>query len=215
LYLPQVAIKWKIGGGFIMEIDRTIHEPILRQQERQLTEIDNEKTRLLRVIAGAQRELKLLGTLRTKCVRSIANTKDLLDLPLNAEEAALCAMPVEKECEIPEDVFKDMTIPDAAKNLLTMLGRPATHREMVELLRKGGINRGLKHLENSLRSAMVRRPDLFVFIKDDGNFGVWELMAWINATTEVLTEPIKQDLPRRAAAGRAGLRDVELARPPG
>ena len=41
-----------------MKIDKTIYEPMLRQAERQLGALDNEKMRLLRVIAGAQRELK-------------------------------------------------------------------------------------------------------------------------------------------------------------
>jgi hypothetical protein len=196
-----------------MQIDKSIYEPMLRQHERQLTALDKEKTRLIRVIAGAQREVKLLASQRIQCLRAIGITKDLLHLPLSAEEAELCGLPVEKECEIPEGAFTNMALPDAAKKLLTMLGRPATHREMSEGLRKGGVTQGLKHLENSLRSAMARRPDFFVFVKGAGTFGVWQLIEWIDATTEVLTEPIKQDLPRGAAVGSGGLRAVQQAQP--
>ena len=183
-----------------MKIDQTIYEPMLRQAEQQLVTLDEEKIRLLRVIAGAQRELKLLATQRIQCVQAVGSIKVMLRLPLSTEEAEVCAIPGEKDFHIPEGVFKDMTLPDAAKKLLTMLNRPTTHREMVVGLRKGGINQGLKHLDNSLRSAMVRRPDLFVFVKEDGSFGVWQLMEWIDGTTDVVALPVRHEPLRLAAS---------------
>jgi hypothetical protein len=183
-----------------MKIDQTIYEPMLRQAERQLVTLDEEKIRLLRVIAGAQRELKLLATQRIQCVQAVGSIKVMLRLPLSTEEAEVCAIPGEKDFQIPEDVFKDMTLPDAAKKLLTMLNRPATHREMVVGLKKGGINQELKHLDNSLRSAMVRRPDLFVFVKEDGSFGVWQLMEWIDGTTEAVAPAVSQEPLRLVAS---------------
>ncbi len=188
-----------------MKIDKTIYEPMLRQAERQLGALDNEKMRLLRVIAGAQRELKLLATQRAQCVQAVGSLKVVLHLPLSSEESELCGVRGEKECEIPADAFKDKTLPDAARELLLIFGRAATHREMSEGLRKGGINHGLKHLENSLRSAMARRPDLFLFIKENGAFGVWELTEWSKAMTEAVMEPVRQDQPRLAVVGGVGL----------
>jgi len=196
-----------------MKTDKTIYEPMLRQAERQLGALDNEKMRLLRVIAGAQRELKLLATQRIQHVRAVGSLKVVLHLPLTAEEAELCGVRGEKEVEIPAEAFKDKTLPDAARALLLIFGRAATHREMTEGLRKGGINHGLKHLENSLRSAMTRRPDLFVFINQKGAFGVWELTEWSNAMAEAVTEPVSQDQPRLAVVGRVGLAAVPQARP--
>jgi hypothetical protein len=207
--LIQPGLKSKIGGGFIMKIDKSIYEPMLRQAERQLTALDAEKKRLIRVIAGAQRELKLLAAQRGQCVKAVGSVKVLLHLPLSSEEADLCGVPGEKECEILPDAFRDMTLPDAARKLLLMFGRAATNREMTEGLRKGGINQGLKHLENSLRSAMARRPDLFVLIKQKGAFGVWELTEWNDVTAEAVTEPAKQDRP--VAVGRGGLAAVPQA----
>jgi len=194
-----------------MKIDKSIYEPMLRQAERQLAALDDEKMRLLRVIAGAQRELKLLATQRVQCVKAVGGVKVLLHLPLSSEEAELCGVPGEKECEIPSDAFRDVTLPDAARKLLLMFGRGATNREMTEGLRKGGINQGLKHLENSLRSAMARRPDLFVLIKQKGAFGVWELTEWSDVMAEAVTEPVRQDQPRLAAVGRVALAAVPQA----
>jgi hypothetical protein len=196
-----------------MKIDKTIYEPMLRQAERQLGTLDNEKTRLLRVIAGAQRELKLLAMQRGQCVQAVGSLKVVLHLPLSAEEAELCGVRGEKEVEIPANAFKDKTLPDSARALLLIFGRGATHREMTEGLRKGGINHGLKHLENSLRSAMTRRPDLFVFINQKGAFGVWELTEWSNAMVEAVTEPVRQEQPRLAVVGGVGLAAVPQARP--
>lgn len=191
-----------------MKIDKSIYEPMLRQAERQLTALEDEKNRLIRVIAGAQHELKLLATQRVQCVQAVGSVKVLLHLPLSSEEADLCGVPGEKECEIPPDAFRDLTLPDAARKFLVMFGRGATNREMTEGLRKGGINQGLKHLENSLRSAMARRPDLFVLIKQKGAFGVWELTEWSDVMAEAVTEPVRQDQPRLAVVGAVGLAAV-------
>lgn len=172
-----------------MKIDRTIYEPMLRQAERQLTELDDEKTRLLRVIASSQRELKLLARQRIQCVRAVGTIKDVLQLPLSVEETELCRLPTEKDVEISENAFKGLTLHDAAKKYLSMANRPATHREVVDALRKGGVTQDIKHLDNSLRSALARRPHLFTFIKDDGNFGSWQLTEWIEGGVENPSTP--------------------------
>jgi hypothetical protein len=172
-----------------MNIDRTIYEPMLRQTERQLTELDNEKTRLLRVIASSQRELKLLARQRIQCVRAVGTIKDVLQLPLSVEESELCRMPTEKDVEISEDAFKGLTLHDAARKYLSMANRPTTHREVVDALRKGGVTQDIKHLDNSLRSALARRPHLFTFVKDDGAFGSWQLTEWIEGGVEEPSAP--------------------------
>jgi hypothetical protein len=56
-------------------------------------------------------------------------------------------------------------------------------------LRKGGVTQDIKHLDNSLRSALARRPHLFTFIKDDGNFGSWQLTEWIEGGVENPSTP--------------------------
>jgi len=196
-----------------MKIDKSIYEPMLRQAERQLTALDDEKKRLIRVIAGAQRELKLLAKQRVQCIQAVGSVKVVLRLPLSSEEAELCNVPGEKECEIPSDAFKDITLPDAARKFLLMFGRGATIREMADSLRKGGINQGLKHLENSLRSAMARHPEWFVFIKQNGAFGVWELVEWSDVLTEAVTELVRQNQPRLAVVAGVGLATVPQAQP--
>jgi hypothetical protein len=86
-------------------------------------------------------------------------------MPLSVEESELCGLPSEREVEISEGAFKDMTLHDAAKKYLSPANRPVTHREVVEGLRKGGIRQATNHLDNSLRSALSRRPHLSVVPK--------------------------------------------------
>jgi len=138
---------------------------------------------------------------RNLLVRTRGSIKVVLQMPLTSEEAQLCGVEAESQrsCAIPEDAFKGLTLPEAAKKLLGILGRAATHREMVDGLRKGGVAHELKHLENSLRSAMQRRPDLFVFIKEEGNFGQWELVEWNELPVENLTESIAAERPALVA----------------
>ena len=186
-----------------MKLDSALSEGMLRQAEGQLEALEEEKRRLIRVIAGAQRELKLLASQRNKCVKAISSFKDMLGLPLSPEEAELCGISNQEDLEISNDCFSEMTLVDAAKTFLTMLNRPATHREMFEGLRKGGVNQDLKHLENSLRSAMSRRPETFVFLKEDGRFGVWQLAEWIEGTSEHPVIPPKPE-PLRIAASAGG-----------
>lgn len=173
-----------------MTTESRVDNAILRQAEQHLMGIENKRNKLLHEIARARRELRDSAIDRKKAVLMVGSIKSVLGLPLSSEEAELCEVPIEKAsiATIPEDVFKDMTLPEAAKKLLVILGRPATNREMAEGLRKGGVSSELAHLENSLRSAMQRRPDMFVFMKDDGKFGEWHLTEWIEASVELPEE---------------------------
>jgi len=197
---------WKNGGGFIMLADKTTYEPMLRQTERDLAALENERVQVRKEIARLQRGLKDLATRRTMWVRAAGSLKQLLELPLSEEETELCGAG-EKESlpEIPQDAFKEMALPEAAKKFLTMLGRPATHSEVVESLRTGGVNSELKHLNNSVRSAMQRRPDLFVFVKQDGSFGEWELAEWSGEMNEVPTQSGIQKPRRLSVVGASEL----------
>jgi hypothetical protein len=178
-----------------MLINRRVYEPMLRQTERDLVALDEEKLRLMQDIGRLQRKAKRLESQRNLLVRTRGSIKVVLQMPLTSEEAQLCGVAAESQrsCQIPEDAFKGVTLPEAAKKLLLMLGRAATHREMVDGLRKGGVTRGLKHLNNSLRSAMQRRPDLFVFIKEEGTFGQWELAEWNELSAETPAESVVID----------------------
>lgn len=175
-----------------MLIDRRVYEPMLRQTERDLVALEEEKMRLMQDISRLQRKGKRLESQRNLLIRTRGSIKVVLQMPLTSEEAQLCGVEAESQrpCAIPDDAFKDLTLPEAAKKLLTILGRAATHREMVDGLLKGGVAHELKHLDNSLRSAMQRRPDLFLFIKESGNFGQWELVEWNELSAETSAEPV-------------------------
>lgn len=173
-----------------MTPDSRIDNATLRQAEQHLMGIENKRNKLLHEIARARRELRQSAIDRKKAVLMVGSIKSVLELPLSPEESELCEVPIEKatSASIPDDAFRDMTLPEAAKKLLMILGRPAVHREMAEGLRKGGVTSELAHLENSLRSAMQRRPDMFVFMKDEGKFGEWHLTEWIEASVDLPEE---------------------------
>ncbi|MGH9971011.1 MAG: hypothetical protein ACREBG_24910, partial [Pyrinomonadaceae bacterium] len=79
---------------------------------------------------------------------------------------------------IPRNSFKDMGVAEAARKYLGFLGRGCTHPELVQALLKGKVRSGAGHPDISFRTALQRRPDSFVWIKEKGSLGRWELTEW-------------------------------------
>ncbi len=186
-----------------MEIDKAFYESALRQTERDLAALERERTTIRGEMARMQRELLSLADKRIEWVRAAGSIKTLIGLSLSEEEAALCGTSAEKErlAQIPPDAFKEISLPVAARKYLEILGRPATHRQLKDGLRRGGINPELKHLDNSLRTALQRRPEEFVFLKNKGGVGQWELTEWSDVIDQVPNEAVRPESWRLSVVG--------------
>jgi hypothetical protein len=188
-----------------MKMDLSIYEMSLRQTERDLGSLDDERTRLRREIASMQGELRGLATKRIEWLQLSGGLKKLLGVPLTEEETKVAgdiSVASERLVTIPKNAFQGMGPAEAARKYLLMLGRPATHREVVEGLRKGKVNSEARHLDASLRTAMQRRTDWFVWTKEKGTFGMWELTEWQNEENYELDSDrsVPEKTPRRLSA---------------
>lgn len=150
----------------------------LRDQERDLGQIDKDRDQLEEDILRMQMELLQLADRKVTCLQLHAMTKKAMKLPLTEEEKKYLPEGVAPTVSIPSDVFKGMRLLEAATALLLRFGVPTTHREMLEGLRKGGLDAKLKNLDSSLRSGM-QRSGKFKWFKDaDGTYR-WALPQWV------------------------------------
>lgn len=186
-----------------MNTEYQVNENDLRRVEQHLAGVENKRRGFLQTIARARRELKELEVDRKRAILMVGSIKNVLHLTLSEEETELVEVPIEKATspEIAADAFKGKTIPEASRELLRMFDRPATHHEMVEGLRQGGVSNN--HLDNAVRAALQRRTDWFVFVKEKGKFGRWHLVEWNDVLLEIAEEPATARPPRLAAVKSA------------
>lgn len=149
----------------------------LRDHERNLVQIEKDRERLEDEIVQRQMELRHLANQRTICQQMHAMTKNLMKLPLTEEEKK--HLPKGAARLIPADAFKGMKLAEAAEAFLVWFGEPATHRQVIDGLRDGGLDVQLKNLDNSLRSAM-QRCGKFKWFKDTDDTYRWALLGWIH-----------------------------------
>lgn len=161
-----------------MNRDLSNYEPALRQQQQDLEEIDQERNRLENEILQMQSHLNRLADRKTRWLQMHVVTKKTLGLPLTDEERKYLPAEVQRVNSIPPDLFKGMTLVEAAEAYLLWRAEPATHREVLDGLRGGGLDSPLKNLDNSLRSAMLRCGK-FKWYKDDEGTYRWALPQWI------------------------------------
>lgn len=81
---------------------------------------------------------------------------------------------------VAKNQFRGMGPAKAARKYLEMLGLGETHSQLVKALEKGGVRTGAKRRSDSIRTCLQRRPDWFVFKKEKGEVGRWELVEWQN-----------------------------------
>lgn len=184
-----------------MNMDLSIYEMSLRQTERDLGALDDERERIKREIRDKQAELRDLGTKRIEWIQLSGHIKKLLRLELTEEETKLCIEPTvasEPQVAITRSTFKGMSIADAARRYLMMVGRGVRQRELIDTLISGGVKTDAKHLDAAFRNALARRPDWFVFIREKKQLGRWELTEWQNGDFESLqgeVTPAQQSPP--------------------
>jgi hypothetical protein len=79
---------------------------------------------------------------------------------------------------VARNAFRYMGPAAAARKLLRKMGHRMTHPEVVEALFRGNVKSRSKYPSDSIRAAMLRRKDWFVWKKEPGHFGYWELVEW-------------------------------------
>ena len=151
----------------------------LRDHERVLAQIDKEQEELEgEILRGRMRLLHLVDEKET-CLQLQALTKKAAKVPLTEDEKKYLPPGSGRVIAIAPDAFKGMNPVEAAEAFLLRFGSPATHRQLIDGVRDGGLDTQLKNLENSLRSAM-QRSGKFKWFKDGDEMYRWALLQWIH-----------------------------------
>jgi len=170
-----------------MNNEATEYQEILLKQQRDLEQIEADRNRFENEILRMQMELVRLAEKKTAWLQWQAVSKKTLKIPLTDEEKKY--LPAELAFSIPIDAFKGMKLVEAAEAFLRRNGEPATHRQVLNGLRAGGLDLSLKNLDNSLRSAM-QRSGKFKWYADSEGVYRWALLEWITTSPQApLAEP--------------------------
>jgi hypothetical protein len=172
--------------AFYMHTDTRNYGPRLREHEQNLAQIEKEREELEGEILRMQMQLLQLADEKVTCLQLHALTKKAAKLPLTEDEQKYLGTDLGRVISIPADAFRSMKLMEAAEAFLLRFGQPATHRQVLDGLRDGGLDVQLKNLDNSLRSAM-QRSGKFKWFKDaDGTYR-WALLLWVNRSPRELT----------------------------
>lgn len=172
-----------------MELDLSIFEASLKQLGAIVTGLDEDALRLRDEIGERQTELSQIAEQRIGWLRLSGETKNKLKIPLTPEELAALAErtesgePQDSTGTIPRNAFSGMGPAEAALKYLRLLKRSQTHLVLVNALLKGKVMSEARNPKIAFRTAMSRHPEWFVWIKEDGKVGRWELTEWQNQQT--------------------------------
>jgi hypothetical protein len=81
--------------------------------------------------------------------------------------------------------FKRMAPAPAARKYLLEIGRGVSHPTLVKALLRGNVKSGSKHSTDAMRTALHRHKEWFVWKKQKGQRGIWELVEWQTGTNEL------------------------------
>lgn len=102
---------------------------------------------------------------------------------------------------VTRNAFKGMAPAQAARKYLLEVGRGVAHPVLVKALLRGNVKSGSKHATDAVRTALHRHKDWFVWKKEKGQRGTWELVEWQTTAEELRVEPA----PASATSGSPAL----------
>lgn len=193
-----------------MENDLSVFESSLRQIEGILAGLDADTVRLRADIVEREAEIGRVAKQRIGWLRLSAETKSTLDIALTQEEAAAVqrggVTEPERASVIPKNAFSGMGPAEGALKYLRLLKRSQTHPALVKALIRGKVMTEAKNPDISFRTAMARHPEWFVWIKEKGKLGRWELTEWQNRDSSSVEGSIGGAAsPKLALVANAGL----------
>jgi len=146
--------------------------------EAELAQIDAETTRMTT-------ELAELATRRLMVVKFFNAAREALgEVAPTVPESTDVGGDVDDQEDmdglslVARNAFRGLGPVAAALKHLRTCEKELTHAELVKALEKGNLKSGSKRLSDSVRNALSRRPDLFVWKKEPGKVGRWGLKEW-------------------------------------
>jgi hypothetical protein len=160
------------------------YESARKDAETELAYVEAETARLRSELVELDlrkaRAMKMLSIAR-ECLGEVVSEIHSAVEPANEDDDGLSF--------VAKNQFRGMGPAKAARKYLEMLGHGETHSRLVKALEKGSVRTGSKRRSDSFRTSLQRRPDWFVFKKEKGEVGRWELVEWQNAGAAASENP--------------------------
>jgi len=188
-----------------MDNDLSTFELALLRTEKDIVSADEEMARLEAEIVRMRAEIAHIATKRAGFV----------DLSMELKKRLGQEVPVEARAggELDEDAcirlvtrnaFKGMAPAQAARKFLLEMGRGIAHPVLVKALLRGNVKSGSKHSTDAMRTALHRHKEWFVWKKEKGQRGTWELVEWQTGAKNL---PAQESA---VAASSGGARNLSL-----
>lgn len=162
-----------------MDSDLSTFELALLRTQRDIADTDDEKARLEGEIVRMRSEIARLDQRRVGFVNLGNELKKRLghEVPEDAHRASKQDDDVSVS-QVSRNAFKGMAPAHAARKYLLEIGHGMSHTALVKALLRGNVKTGSKHSTDAMRTALHRHKEWFVWKKDKGQRGIWELVEW-------------------------------------
>ena len=162
----------------MMNSDLSTFELALLRTERDIADEDDEVARLEAEMVRMRSEIAQSGQRRAGFVALRNELKKRLghDVPEDARRAS--SQDDVSDSQVSRNAFKGMAPAHAARKYLLEIGHGMSHTALVKALLRGNVKTGSKHSTDAMRTALHRHKDWFVWKKEKGQRGIWELVEW-------------------------------------
>ncbi len=179
-----------------MDTDLSTFELALLRTERDIASADNEMARLESEIVRMRAEIAKIANQRAGFVDLSIELKKRLGQEVPAEGRASGELDEDASVRlVTRNAFKGMAPATAARKYLLEIGRGVSHPTLVKALLRGNVKTGSKHSTDAMRTALHRHKEWFVWKKEKGQRGTWELVEWQTGANELSAQETAHPVP--------------------
>ena len=163
----------------MMDSDLSTFELALLRTQRDIADTDDEKARLEGEIVRMRSEIARLDQRRVGFVNLSNELKKRLGHEVSEDARRISQQDDDVSVsQVPRNAFKGMAPAQAARKYLLEIGHGMSHATLVKALLRGNVKTGSKHSTDTMRTALHRHKEWFVWKKEKGQRGIWELVEW-------------------------------------
>lgn len=163
-----------------MNSDLSTFELALIRTERDIADEDDEVVRLEAEMVRMRSEIAQSGQRRAGFVALRNELKKRLGHDVPEEDARRANNQDDdvSDSQVSRNAFKGMAPAHAAHKHLLEIGHGMSHAALVKALLRGNVKTGSKNSTDTMRTALHRHKEWFVWKKEKGQRGIWELVEW-------------------------------------
>ena len=179
-----------------MDTDLSTFELALLRTERDIASADDEMARLESEIVRMRAEIAKIANQRAGFVDLSIELKKRLGQEVPPEVRASGELDEDASVRlVTRNAFKGMAPATAARKYLLEIGRGVSHPTLVKALLRGNVKTGSKHSTDAMRTALHRHKEWFVWKKEKGQRGTWELVEWQTGANELSAQENAPPVP--------------------